>query len=172
MVPFTVKVSAPLPAITVSGERPEIVGCGLGPALLTARFNAAEVPPPGAGFATAIDTLPGEAMSAGGIAAVICKPLTKVVARAAPLASTIEPFMKPEPFTVKVNPALPAVTLLGEMLDSDGVGLALVTVRFSVPDVPPPGAGFATETDRVPAEAVSPAGIAAVSCVLLMKVVV
>src|SRR5207237_490602 len=53
LVPLRVNVNAPLPAMTLSGERPERVGCGLGPELLTARVSVADVPPPGAGFATA-----------------------------------------------------------------------------------------------------------------------
>jgi hypothetical protein len=59
--------------------------------------------------------------------------------------------------------------LAGEILESDGRGL--LTTRVSAADAPPPGAGFTTETERVPAEAMSPTGMAAVSCVPLTKVV-
>jgi hypothetical protein len=47
------------------------------------------------------------------------------------------------------------------MLVSDGA--VLLTVKFNDPDVPPPGVGLNTVTERLPAEAMSDAGIAAVS---------
>src|SRR5215471_11135975 len=78
--------------------------------------------------------------------------------------------MKLLPVKVRVKAALPAFTLAGEMLAREGTGL--LTVRVTTPDVPPPGAGFATVTDSDPAAAISLAGMVAVSCVLLTKVVV
>jgi uncharacterized membrane protein YedE/YeeE len=45
-------------------------------------------------------------------------------------------------------------------------------VKVTPAEVPPPGAGFVTVTDGVPAAAISPAVIAAVSCVELTNVVV
>src|SRR5712692_8308464 len=47
-----------------------------------------------------------------------------------------------------------------------------LTVKVCALDVPPPGAGFVTVILNVPAVARSVAGIAAVSCVALTKVVV
>ncbi len=95
--------------------------------------------------------------------------LTKVVVRFDPLTRTMEPLTKLPPLTVSVNPALPAVTLLGEILDKDGTGL--LTASASADEVPPPGAALVTLMDRVPGDAMSPAGIVAVSCVPLTKVV-
>ena len=77
--------------------------------------------------------------------------------------------MKLPPFTVKVNAALPAVTLVGVILVR--VGCGLLTARVTAADVPPPGAGVKTVTDRLPVEAMSLARIAAVSRVLLLNVV-
>ena len=57
--------------------------------------------------------------------------------------------------------ALPATTLVGEMLVSEGVGL--LTVKVTVPLVPPPGGGVEISTDNVPALAVLAAGIVAVT---------
>lgn len=48
----------------------------------------------------------------------------------------------------------------------------LLIVKVSPPDVPPPGDGFTTVTETVPAVVMSLAEIAAVKCVPLMKVVV
>jgi hypothetical protein len=73
------------------------------------------------------------------------------------------------PFNVKVNAALPAVTLVGVMLVK--VGCGLLTARVTAADVPPPGAGLNTVTDRLPVEAMSLARIAAVSWALLLNVV-
>jgi hypothetical protein len=46
--------------------------------------------------------------------------------------------MKPEPFTVRVKAALPAVTLDGEMLDIEGTGLlaGALTLNGRVLEVP------------------------------------
>ena len=89
--------------------------------------------------------------------------LTKVVLRPEPLTWTTDPAMKLPPLRVNVNPPLPAMTLAGEILESDGAGFGLLTVRVNAADVPPPGAGFTTVMEIVPAEAMSLAGIAALS---------
>src|SRR5258706_15939634 len=64
LVPLRVNVNAPLPAMTLSGERPESAGCGL----LTAKVSD-HIPPPGAGFTTEIEGTDAEATSLAGIAA-------------------------------------------------------------------------------------------------------
>jgi hypothetical protein len=69
--------------------------------------------------------------------------------------------MKLLPMSVSVNPALPATTLLGEMLESEGAGL--LTVRVSGADVPPPGAAVKTVIAKLAPIATSEAGIAAVN---------
>jgi hypothetical protein len=53
---------------------------------------------------------------------------------------------------------------------TDSVGGAAI-VRVSDADVPPPGGGVVTDTCALPTAATSVAAIAAVSCVLLRKVV-
>ena len=89
--------------------------------------------------------------------------LTKVVVRLEPFTWTTDPEMKLPPLRVNVNPPPPAMTLAGEILESDGAGFGLLTVRVSAADTPPPGAGFITVVERVPAEAMSLARIAALS---------
>jgi hypothetical protein len=129
-----------------------------------------EEPPPGAALTTVMLRLPAETTSLAGIAAVSCVELTNVVVREEPLTSTTDPLTKPEPLTVNVKAPLPAVTLAGDTLVSDGAGLFTVNIKVGL--VPPPGVGVKTVIDNVPAEAMSDAGIVAVSCVLLTKVVV
>jgi hypothetical protein len=162
-VPFTVIVKAPLPAVTLLGEILDSDGTGL----LTARLAVADAPPPGAGFATEIDKLPAEPISAAAIAAVTCVPLTKVVGRLDPFTCTAEPFTKFEPFTVRVKAPLPATTVAGDKLESDGVGL--LTVKASDVLVPPPGVD--TVTDKSAAVDSVVAGIVALNCPVLTKVV-
>lgn len=83
---------------------------------------------------------------------------------------TTEEWLKLVPFTVRVKAAPPTVALEGESVASVGDGLFTVNGEF--PDVPPPGAGFATVTLKVPAVAISAAVMEAVSCVALTNVVV
>ena len=78
--------------------------------------------------------------------AVNCVALTNAVARLAPFTSTTELGMKLLPVRVSVNPELPAETLEGEMLESEGTGL--LTVRVTAEEVPPPGVGLVTVMDR------------------------
>jgi hypothetical protein len=52
------------------------------------------------------------------------------------------------------------------------VEAVLETSKYITFEVPPPGAGFVTVTEAVPALVISEAEIAAVICKLLMKVVV
>jgi hypothetical protein len=59
--------------------------------------------------------------------------------------------------------------LLGDIFEANGAGL--LTAKLSADEVPPPGAGLTTVTDRFPAEATSEAETAAVSCVPLTNVV-
>jgi hypothetical protein len=55
------------------------------------------------------------------ISAVTWLPLTNDVVRGAPFQTTTELLLKLPPFTVKTNPAPPAVALLGEIEVTDGV---------------------------------------------------
>ena len=100
-------------------------------------------------------------MSAAVIAAVNWAEETYVVVRLDPFHCTVEPDTKPVPFTVSVNPAPPAVAEAGlrPVVDST----ALLIVKVWALEVPPPGAGFTTVTETVPAAAMSAAVIAAVT---------
>ena len=81
--------------------------------------------------------------------------------------------MKFVPLAVRVKAAAPAVTLVGEMETSVGIGLfpAEVMVNVNAFEVPPPGAGLTTVTAAVPAMATSDALTVAVNFSPLTKVV-
>ncbi len=92
-----------------------------------------------------------------------------MVVRLAPFHRTTEDGTKLAPLTVRVKALPPAVAVLGETLLSVGAGLR--TEKLAGADVPPPGVGVTTVTAKVPAVAMSPAGIVAVSDVALPKAV-
>jgi hypothetical protein len=160
-VPVTVRVNAGPPAVTLEGESEVAVGSGL----LTMKTNPLDVPPPGVGFFTVTAAIPPVAMSLAGTDAVNSVPLTYVVVSPAPCHPTIEVETKFVPVTVRVNAAPPAVALDGESEARVGAGLLIVNVR--APEVPPPGVGFVTVIDAVPAVAMSLAGTVAVKFVPL-----
>src|SRR6267143_5615650 len=164
--PFTRRVSGPVPTVAPVGISPVSPGAGL----VTVKACAAEVPPPGAGVTTVTCGVPAAATSAAAMAAVSCVGLTKVVVRAAPFHCTLEPLTKLVPVSVSVKAALPADVPVGDSVESVGEGLVMLNVCAA--EVPPPGAGVTTVTDAVAAVARSAAGMAAVSCVALTKVVV
>ena len=72
--------------------------------------------------------------------------------------------------TVSVNADPPAVVEVGEMELVVGTGLLIVSVCAL--DVPPPGVGFTTVMEAVPAATISAAAIVAVKVVLEIKMVV
>jgi hypothetical protein len=109
-------------------------------------------------------------MSEAGIAAVNLVAETNVVVRSSPFQRTTELLTKRLPLTVSVNPALPALAVVGLKLEI--VGTRLLIVRVNALEVPPPGAGVNTVTGTVPATAMSEAGIAAVNLVAETNVVV
>ena len=74
---------------------------------------------------------------------------------------TVAPLIKLVPFTVRVKAAPLAVALLGERLLMVGTGL--LTVKVAAAEVPALGAGLAMVMDSVPADAISVAGMLAVS---------
>ena len=131
---------------------------------------AGEEPPPGEGFWTTTLAVPAEAMSLAGIEAVICVALMNCEVRGLPFHQTLEALTKPVPLIVSVNAAPPVVVELGLKLVMAGAGLLMVNVAAG--EEPPPGAGFCTTTFAVPAEAISLAGMEAVSCVGLTNCVV
>ena len=168
-VPFTVSVNPAPPARPLVGESVVTVGNGL----LIVNVAAADVPPPGAGFVTVIETVPAVAISAAVIAAVTCPPLTKVVVRGEPLKFTTDVEIRFVPFTIRENAAPPAVAEFGTNEVIVGTGFAAAPIlKLTEFDVPPPGVGFVTVTAGVPTVVTSPAKIAAVTCVALTNVVV
>ena len=80
---------------------------------------------------------------------------------------TTEVDTKPDPLTVSVKPAPPAVALAGDSEVSAGTGL--VIAKAWAFEVPPPGAGFVTVTFTLPAAAISAAGTVAMICVLVTE---
>ena len=69
-----------------------------------------------------------------------------------PFHRTTDPETNPEPLTVSVKAAPPAVALDGESEVIDGAGLFTVKAFGNVA-VPPPGAAFVTLTSRKPVAA-------------------
>lgn len=124
---------------------------------------ALDVPPPGPGFTTVTDAVPGLAIRAAVTVAVSCVDETNVVVSAVPFQFTVEVETKFVPATVKVNCAPPAVAQVG--LIELVVGTGLLIVKVCGLDVPPPGLGLETVTHAVPADAISAAGTVTVSCV-------
>jgi len=159
-------VNVASPTFLLAGEMVVVVGTGL----FTVKTCEFEVPPPGAGLVTVMLNVPAVVRSLASIAAVILILLTNVVVRGEPAKLTTEFDTKFVPFTVRVKAPLPTVALAGEMLVV--VGPLLFTVRVCALDVAPPGAGFVTVMLNVPPVVRSLAGIAAVNCVALPKVVV
>src|SRR5438477_23090 len=137
---------------------------------LIVNVSAFDVPPPGAGFTTVTDAVPTAATFAAGTIAVSLIEETNVVARAEPFQLTVEVETKLVPFTVRVKEPLPAMVEVG--LIEVMVGTGLLMLKVTALDVPPPGAGFTTVMDAVPALAIRAAGTVAVSCVALTYVVV
>ena len=133
--------------------------------------DAAEVPPPGAGFVTVIFILPAIATSLAGIVADSLVALTNVVACGLPLKFTTDFASKFAPSTVSVK-AVPPAMCVASRLAIVGTGLLVeVTVNTLGPDWPTVGTGFVAVTLAVPAVAMSEAKIAAVICDVLTNVV-
>jgi hypothetical protein len=113
---------------------------------------------------TVIGTVPDATILDAGIVAVRTVEEPKLVVVATPFQLIVAPLTKLEPFAVRVKLDPPAAVEVGEIDASVGTGFeALVTVKFWLPEVPPPGAGFTTVTSEVVAVVRSDAGIVAVS---------
>jgi hypothetical protein len=153
LVPVNVIVNAAPPAPVDVGEIEVSVGTGFD--ALIVKVSEFEVVPTGSpcrrafappetsdGLKTTTDAVPTLAISVAGTAAVNCVALTKVVVRFAPFHCTIAVFSKLLPFTVSVNAGPPAIAEFGASEES--VGTAVVTLKKTWLDVPPPGAGFTT----------------------------
>jgi len=164
-VPVSVSVKPLLPKVVDVGEIEVRVGIGF----TTVSVCAPDVPPPGPRFTTVIESVPPTAIEDDGTVIVIVVLEMNVVTNGTPLKSIVDEALKFVPVTVRVKEGPPAVVEVGEILVVVGVGLLIV--RVCALDVPPPGAGFTTVIDAVPAVAISPAVIAAVTVVLEINVV-
>ena len=80
----------------------------------------------GRGLTTVTAALPAAAMSCRLIAARSSVALTKVVARSTLFQRTTERFVKPEPRTVRVNAAPPAIVEDGERLAISGAVVGVI----------------------------------------------
>src|SRR5512139_1276250 len=105
LLPLTVRVKAPPPAVAELGDRVLIAGTGL----LIVKVRAPEVPPPGAGLKTVTLAVPAVAMSVVVIEAVSWVEEPKVVVRSPPFHRTTDPETKFVPLTVRVKTEPPAV---------------------------------------------------------------
>ena len=128
---------------------------------------AFDVPPPGEGFTTVTEAVPGDATSAAVTVAVSCVDETYVVAKAVAFQRTVEPETKLVPFTVMVNDEHPAGYEFG--LSDVMVGTGLLIVNTTVFDTGP--VLFLTVTFAVPAIATFAAGTIAVIWLALTNVV-
>ena len=155
LVPFTVNVNAPEPAITFVGKSVVTVGTGFGAALIL-KFTEFDVPPPGVGLVTVIAGVPILMTSVDKMAAVSCVALTKEVVRGLPPKFTTEVLTKFVPVTVNVSAPELTTTPVGDSELIVGTGFCgAVTLKFTEFDVPPPGVGFVTVTAGVPTVATS-----------------
>ena len=92
--------------------------------------------------------------------------------RGDPFQFTTDPLVKPEPFTIIVKPAAPALADEGASERTDGIAAAPEMVKVKEVEVPPPGAGLTTPTCALPCDATSAALIDACNCELLSNTVV
>src|SRR5437667_291784 len=120
LLPVTLSVNAAPPATTVLGDREVSVGLGFGAVIVN--VCALEAPPPGVGVNTVTDAVPPAAMSAVVIWACSWVLVTNVVARSLAFHRTTDELMKLVPVAVSVNPAPPAIMLVGAMDVSVGLG--------------------------------------------------
>jgi hypothetical protein len=181
-VPVTVSVTAELPAAAEVCDSALIDGAASTDAgVEIVNGNAADVPTE---FVTVTVTATGvaKATCAGGIEAVNCVALTKVVACAVPFQFTIASLVKFVPSTVRVKPcALQNGVDAAEVVDAESelmaggvpdgdpivkrttleISVVVVLFTFEVAEVAEPG--ICTATWTVPAVVTSEAGTGAVS---------
>jgi len=121
---------------------------------------------------TVMATVLRKAVSAGVIAAVSCVALTRVVGRGEPFQLTASPFAKPVPFTVRVKPVeLQYGVLPDEVVEAESVvRVAREIGKETELEIFALDAGEATAICVVPTEAMSDAGIVALSWAALVWV--
>ena len=113
-MPFTVNVNPAPPAVAEFGLRVVMVGGGG----LIVNVAGPEVPPV---VVTVTLAVPALAIRLAGTVAVTCTPLTYVVVSAVAPHCTVAPLTRLVPYTVKVNPAPPAVAEFGLRLVIVGI---------------------------------------------------
>jgi hypothetical protein len=162
--PVTVRVASELPASTVEGEIEVRMGAGL---TMVTEAEAVRV------GSTTLAAFTVTTFGEGGIAGAAYKPLASMIPTVAlppatPFTDQLTPWFA-LPVTVAVNGCVCVTFRVGV------VGLTattISTVRFTAFEVPPPGLGVTTVTAKVPALASCAAGITAINCVALPKLVV
>ena len=123
-VPVSVSAKPLLPKVVDVGEIEVRVGTGL----FIVSVCAPDVPPPGPGFTTVIESVPPTAMDDDGTVIAIVVLETNVVTNGTPFTSTVDEALKLVPVTVRVKDGPPAVVEVGEMLVVVGIGLLIVNV--------------------------------------------
>ena len=173
-LPIAVRKNAPVggcvvPTAALFGMSELMTGTGSEVGTVSVKFEAAEVVVELDTVTAAVPEVPGKAVSAGEIMALSCVELTKVVSRGDPFQFTTSPSTKSVPFTVNGKPVAPQYGVEDGTSDVI-VGATIENVIWL--EVPPPGAGVNTVTWAIPTEAISAAGIIAISCVALLYEVV
>ena len=147
-VPATVTVVAVVvPACAATGLSDVRPGTGF----VTYRDAVLELPPFGGGLITTICTVPAVATSDAEID-VLREVAVPAATRILPFTDTSDCETKFAPFTVSVNPPLPAKTPEGDSDVISGSGLDVpMIVNVAGWLVPPPGEGVETVTNAEPA---------------------
>ena len=158
--PLTVRVKDVPPACVDEGERLVNVKTGW---VITKESGAGDVWPEAD---TPTEAVPAVAIRFAGTAAVSCVAETKVVLSGDPFQVTTVLLENPDPLAVRVNAALPATAVLGEMLVR--VSAAAVIVNVTALETWPP---LWTVIDAEPACTIRFAGTVAVTCPVLTGVV-
>ena len=152
-VPFNVMIKPEVLAKAVVEE--SVVSAGTG--FPTVKLSSAEVPPPGVGVKTDNFKAPAVAKSVTVKVIPSCVAEVKVVARSAPLTRTTEFGRNLLP--VNVN-GVAGLFSKAEILSSEvKTGTGLLMPKFTVAEVPPPGAGLKTVRAADPALEISAAEI-------------
>src|SRR5215469_6424482 len=126
--PVTVAVNCctfPAPSVAVFGETVTVM-LEFGPTTCT--LNGAEVEPPGSGLTTVTGAVPTCA-SVGVPTAINCVGAIKVVLNCTVPRFTMDPAVKPVPFTV-ISDCTFAVRIVGVTLLMTGIGFSSVTVAL------------------------------------------
>src|SRR5207237_4039187 len=110
--------------------------------IVAGEIDSARCPSTRLGLKTVTENVPAASTSAALICAINCVALTNVVVRSLPLKRTSEALTKLAPLTVSTNAPFPAMLLGGESVLIDGA--ALLTVKVTALELPPPGAGLKT----------------------------